>query len=283
MITESHHHAGGVDALDAATDCTEMFSVARVLHAIMVGADNRPDSHVGFGGLLVQINQERAIIDIEADEITTNRLLLGVEGHNDNLIFTTLVIETQVISGSAYRVEGRFASGASDPLRKENLLPRLNRETQRYEFGMSEDILQQWVDIGVLRPRLVDRVLTCPMCSSVVGFRHGCRDCGSGRTLTTRMMHHFACAHVGPVEDFETGDDLVCPKCLTAGLIVGADFEFFDGVSSCLDCEWTDSELAVVGSCLSCSLRMPIQLTQKQDLIAYDVDRLDPLAIIDES
>ena len=140
---------------------------------------------------------------------------------------------------------------------------------------------KQWADLEVLRPRLLDRVLSCPMCSGVVSFRHGCPDCGSARTTTARMIHHFACAHVGRIADFQRGEELSCPKCLTNGLIVGADFEFFDGVSNCLECDWTDTQLATIGSCLACNLRLPIELAQQQDLVAYDVDRLDPLAIID--
>ena len=35
------------------------------------------------------------------------------------------------------------------------------------------------------------------------------------------------------------------------------------------------------GECMACHLRMPRELAHQQELIAYDVDRLDPLAIID--
>ena len=47
------------------------------------------------------------------------------------------------------------------------------------------------------------------------------------------MIHHFACAHVGPLREFEGAEGLTCPKCLTKKLVVGADYEFLDGVHLC--------------------------------------------------
>ena len=95
-----------------------------------------------------------------------------------------------------------------------------------------------------------------------------------------RLIHHFACAHVGPICDFETSEGLVCPKCRRRRLVVGSDFEYQAGASRCLDCHWSGSELEQVGQCLRCAFRFAGRQAQSLEMIGYHVHRLDPLAFI---
>lgn len=282
-MTELATQSTALQVLERGIRTSSMTYVTKPLHAILVDADDRPISATGFDGILTEMNEEQAVLKLDAGDLESNRMVIGLEGPRGKLVFATLMVERQVAVDGSLRVEGRFAQGRMDVLDREKLIPRYNHGTQAFELGLDEDAIHSWVEIGVLRPKLLDRVLLCPSCTSLVTFRHGCPECGSGRTATSRMLHHFACAHVGPQEDFEGDQGLACPKCLTKNLVVGADYEFFDGVSNCLDCSWTGTELSFVGSCLACSLRMPVHLARIHELMAYDVDRLDTLALIDPS
>jgi hypothetical protein len=107
----------------------------------------------------------------------------------------------------------------------------------------------------------------------------GCASCGSARVQSERLIHHFACAHVGHAEDFDGPRGLACPKCRTRTLVVGADYEFQPGPFRCLDCHWSDTELCLVGQCLRCQFRSPGEQAHELELKGYHVDRMDLLAL----
>jgi hypothetical protein len=258
-----------------------MYDVTHPVRAVTISEDDTPASKQASDGLLLEVAKDQAVIELLPLRISTKRLLLGVEGRNGDYSFTTFELTKQTEVGSVFRLEGNFARDDRDILRSDNLTPQLNQETHRFESGLPSTVLEQWVDLDVLRPRLLDRVYSCPACAAILSVRQGCRGCGSVRTTNARMVHHFACAYVGPVAEYERTGELACPKCLTRNLVVGTDFEFFNGLCQCEDCEWTDTQLSMVGECLACNLRLPIELAHEQDLIVYDVDRLDPLAVID--
>ena len=64
---------------------------------------------------------------------------------------------------------------------------------------------------------------------------------GSVKVTNERLIHHFACAHVAPVSDFEKGGELVCPKCRMRRMIVASDFEYANGPYRCADCHRSHS------------------------------------------
>ncbi len=132
---------------------------------------------------------------------------------------------------------------------------------------------------GELHEVLLDRVWVCPQCRAVPSFRPACPCCGSAGVERDRMLHHFACAFVGPTSEFQLNDDgLACPKCCAQRLMVGTDCEFLDGPWHCGDCDWSPAELEIVGHCLKCGFRFPAQQAVLEDLVGHHVDRLAPLA-----
>jgi hypothetical protein len=178
------------------------------------------------------------------------------------------------------RIGGRFAPPEEDLLRWENLLPTLQPSTYHFQTGLPSETLHKWVQIGVFQPFLADRQLLCPRCHALPTFRRGCRHCGSVHIANHQLIHHFACAHVGFTQDFYQGGVIICPKCRTHNLVVGADFEYLQGPYRCLDCNWSDTELETVGYCLACQWRFALHQAWEEELIGYHVNRLEPLALI---
>lgn len=123
---------------------------------------------------------------------------------------------------------------------------------------------------GKLSEVLLDRVWVCPQCRAVPSFRPACPCCGSAGVERDRMLHHFACAFVGPTAEFQLNDEgLSCPKCCTQRLMVGTDCEFLDGPWQCSDCDWSPAELEIVGHCLKCGFRFPAEQAVLEDLIGH--------------
>ena len=94
------------------------------------------------------------------------------------------------------------------------------------------------------------------------------------------MIHHFACANVDFVENFELDNELCCQKCRTRRLIIGSDYEYLEGPNMCHDCGQANLEKIQIGHCLSCEYRFPSETAYSMEIIGYRVNRLDILGFI---
>jgi len=214
-------------------------------------------------------------------DVSARSLLVGVEDVRGNLAYEGVELcHTTQISKSRLRLGTKFGGLAHNLLDPQMRLPKFDPRTMQYKSRFPEALLKNWVDLGILRPITLDRVQLCPRCRTLPTFRQGCPACGSGRTTCERWLHHFACAHVGLASDFEVEGTLVCPKCRKRDLVIGADFEYQNGPHQCLACGWTDVELEQVGHCLRCGFRFPKDQALEQELIGYDVPRLDLRALL---
>ncbi len=149
--------------------------------------------------------------------------------------------------------------------------PRFDSATLRFSYDEDSEVVQEWYrDDRVTRVPL-DQVMVCPECSSLPTFRHGCPHCGSAAVSREALIHHFACAHVGPVSDFRKAGDLVCPKCQLHGLVAGSDFEVVSGNYRCDDCGHLSHETELIGHCLACEHRFSAKDAVLLPLIGFHV------------
>ncbi len=214
-------------------------------------------------------------------EFEADTCLIGVETSNSSYCFATVQWLRRQREEAGLHLGGVFVSGPSDPFDESKLVPRLDTARLQLVPTIQEEILHQWTARGVLRPYMIDRVKTCPRCQALPTFRDGCARCGSARTASSQLIHHFACAHVAHVGEFEREGALVCPKCRARDLVVGADFEHLAGPHRCFDCDWSDTEPALIGECLLCGLRFPANDAYEREVIQFHVERLDPLALVE--
>lgn len=214
-----------------------------------------------------------------ATPLTSRTCVIGADSPTGGRCFATMEIVSQTIADANIRLGGRWVIGTpEDVLLPERLRPRVDPRTLTFVFGFPEDTLRAWTQLGVLRQYLVDRVLLCSKCSSIPSWRNGCNLCGSGRIHRDRLVHHFACAHVGRANEFDTADGLKCPKCRTTRLIVGADFEYIEGPVECYDCGAKGGQPTMAAMCHRCHRRFSMEEAEERQLCAYHVERLDPLA-----
>jgi hypothetical protein len=181
---------------------------------------------------------------------------------------------------SDVRVSAKFGGFAHDLLSPENLAPRFQPDTLAFSLPFAQEVLDKWAETGIVQAYVWDRIALCPQCHGLPTFRLGCPGCGSCRLVNDQLIHHFACAHVGFVSDFEADGELICPKCRTRQLVVASDYEYCTGPYRCEDCQWSAGELEQVGQCLRCKLRFPSYQAHEQELKAYQANRLDPKAFL---
>lgn len=231
----------------------------------------------------VEIGQAGIGLRAEQDsELVPDVCLVGIECRDGKYRYATVEWRQRRLALPAIHFGGRFLRRADDPFHETHLTPRFNAKELCFRPSMDSAVVGEWVARGVLQPQMVDRVKVCPQCESLPTFRNGCPQCGTPNTQSIQLIHHFACAHVAPLSEFG-GESLVCPKCQVKNLVVGADFEYLDGPFSCSECDWSDSHTALIGECLKCAHRFDGREAIEKDVFRYNVDRLDPLAFIQDS
>lgn len=216
-----------------------------------------------------------------SDRLPSHHWVIGIEAETQRLHFVSCELRNVAVTPSGQRLGLRFLVGERDLLSEENLVPQLNPVTFRLETRHDPLALRRWEKLGVVVHRPWNRVRVCPDCQAVVATSCGCRECGSPHLLPTRLIHHFACAHIGFAEDFDQQGQVACPKCRTKSLVVGADYEILDGPYRCQDCGYQGTERVLAANCLACELRFPWERAVDLELMAYDVERLDTLAFLD--
>ena len=248
---------------------------------IPIEADGRPGKEIVGGALNISLHG--LIVMAEQDsELVPDICLVGLECPDGVYRYATVEWRHRRLALPAIRFGGRFLRRSEDPLHPSRLTPRFDPREFRYMTSLDAAVLKEWVARGILRPRRVDRVLSCPKCEALPTFRKGCPQCGSANTEKGQLIHHFACAHVAPASEF-AADSLICPKCQVQNLVVGADFEYLQGPISCRDCSWCEGELEVIAECLRCGHRFLADDAVEKEVFEYHVDRLDPMALIDRA
>jgi hypothetical protein len=257
----------------------------RPLVGIPVLPDGAPDWANRRTGRSLDLGAQGLGLELEGrEELLAPELVIILQDPDRAARYAGLEVRhTQWAGRGRLQVGGRFGGLGDELLRPENLVPAWRPQTLEFAQALSGELLAKWAEVGVLQPGAWDRVQLCPKCHGVPTFRRGCPNCGSAQLARGQLIHHFACAHVGPVADFETTGGLVCPKCRTRRLIVNSDYEYLNGPHQCLACQWSTTELEHVGQCLRCEFRFPGHQAYEQEVRGYHVNRLDPLAFLGAS
>ncbi|HAY79837.1 MAG TPA: hypothetical protein DCY79_08530 [Planctomycetaceae bacterium] len=260
---------------------TNRYELSRPIVAIPFAVNGEPDTTLSAEGMTTDMSAGGLALEIPGlRSLPTKRVVVGVEASDGKRYYATLEAKSTKPTQDGLRVGGSFLRDGEDPLHPMNVVPMLDPVLRRLKSRTPESTLQRWAEVGVLVPKVCDKVLVCPRCRALPTLREGCRRCGSSRVLKDNLIHHFACAYVGPASEFKQDGQLVCPKCQANRLVVGADFEHIPGAYRCEDCQHTDNERDHVAQCLSCDLRFPISQAHEEDVIAFHVERLDPVALL---
>lgn len=260
----------------------ERLAIERPVEIIGVGLDGMLDATQRVTGQSREISTGGMLVEVANGQFhSAQPLLLGIHLAASGVRYTGLLVRrTEVLNEQTIQLGTEFGGPAADVLASVPLMPEFDSSLQAFVLPHSTHIYENWVDAGIMQKTLLDRVLVCHTCGALPTVRNACRHCNSGRLTTDRLIHHFACAYVGFVSEFEQSPgQIVCPKCRLTKLVVGSDFEYLTGQYRCRSCGWRDSEAELCGHCLRCGNRFELSQAREQELYRYDVHRLDPLAV----
>ncbi|GMW03958.1 MAG: hypothetical protein AMXMBFR84_50920 [Candidatus Hydrogenedentota bacterium] len=135
--------------------------------------------------------------------------------------------------------------------------------------------LEHLASEGFLTRTLANRVRICPTCSDFrMNFREVCPKCQSINVYPKEILHHYKCAHVGTLDTFRQGADLVCPKCNTELRQIGLDYDKPAGHWNCGDCHAIFPEPEVEAQCMRCSRTCQPDETLTHPIYRYEVTPL---------
>lgn len=228
----------------------------------------------------IGINGMKLLVD-SLQPFNGMELLIGVEWKPGEYRFVSgVIVATRRAGETAFEAGVEFRGYMHEVIGCEQIMPVLDTERMRFNLPYPEPMLASLCKVGAAVSLEMDSVLLCPNCHGIPTFRYGCSLCLSNNVKASKMIHHFACANVDFVENFEMDNELCCQKCRTRRMIIGSDYEYLDGPSMCYDCGQANLEKIQIGHCLSCEHRFPIETAYHMDIVGYSVKRLDILHFI---
>ncbi|MDX1652485.1 MAG: hypothetical protein R3277_08340 [Brumimicrobium sp.] len=108
---------------------------------------------------------------------------------------------------------------------------------------------------GLFTSSFNDRIYLCTNCQTgILSYREVCPKCNSADSVAEDLVHHFACAYVGPVSDFKNAidDELNCPKCNKYLNHIGVDYDKPSLLHTCKKCDHKYQDYHVKAKCITC-------------------------------
>ena len=127
------------------------------------------------------------------------------------------------------------------------------------------EFLDRLSKVGILKSKLLDKVIICPTCgSSSVSSKYNCPRCSSFDIGKAMIIEHIRCGFIGSKDKFQSGDALICPKC--KNIITESDYRKIGTSFECNSCGTRFESPRVSHKCNSC-----------EDVFTYKEARYEPL------
>lgn len=137
-------------------------------------------------------------------------------------------------------------------------------------------ILKIAEDEGMFTSTFAERIYLCTNCNGgYLNYREVCPQCSSSHARTEDLVHHFPCAYVGPINDFQNtiDDDLNCPKCNKKLRHIGVDYDKPSVLHTCLKCSHQYQDYSVKAKCISCQFDNPVENLIAKEIRDYTITR----------
>jgi len=131
-------------------------------------------------------------------------------------------------------------------------------------------VLDAAEDDNLLVGEFVDTWYVCSTCSeSRIHLREVCPECGTSDVTEEELIHHFRCAYVGPVSDFDAGaGNLSCPKCGHNLNHVGVDYDKPSSIFTCRNGH-TSQNPGLNARCFTCGTETRAERLTKRVIKRY--------------
>jgi hypothetical protein len=160
--------------------------------------------------------------------------------------------------------------------------PELSMSFEDNEEPQVLDALDWAEREGLIWPDLQERIYVCSSCSGgFLSFREVCPHCKSSNVEGEDLVHHFPCAYIGPVSDFQMEDSSVlnCPKCNKDLHHIGVDYDKPAVINHCNNCDSIFQDVYVKAKCMNCESDMDVQYLKSRNINAYKLTKKGRLSI----
>jgi hypothetical protein len=125
---------------------------------------------------------------------------------------------------------------------------------------------------GLFQSEFHERVYLCNSCSGgYLNYREVCPKCNSSDSKSQDLVHHFPCAYVGPIEDFQNNidDQLDCPKCNKTLRHIGVDYDKPSVLYTCNSCHHRFQDYYTKAKCTTCGTENDVEHLVSKSIKRY--------------
>ncbi|MGF3521518.1 MAG: hypothetical protein ACQXXJ_00280 [Candidatus Bathyarchaeia archaeon] len=136
----------------------------------------------------------------------------------------------------------------------------------------TKNLLNELSEKGMLKTKVVDRVLLCPHCGSPeVHSKFACPRCNSENVALTQLIEHKKCGYIGAIGDFSKSTGLVCPRCGATLDAAKPDYRVIGNFYQCENCGNRFDKPEVNHKCQNCEKVSNFQDIKYEKIFAYHV------------
>jgi len=137
-----------------------------------------------------------------------------------------------------------------------------------------EPLLEELASRGLFSKKVIDRAPSCPNCSSLkLSDKYICPYCHEGDLIKGVMIEHYPCGHIDFLEEFERGEDLICPKCNKKLKLIGTDYRRIEDQFICLNCNRKFSVPNIQHVCGDCNSAFGYEKAKLKPIYSYVLKR----------
>ncbi|HMK83944.1 MAG TPA: hypothetical protein VK503_09520, partial [Candidatus Bathyarchaeia archaeon] len=107
------------------------------------------------------------------------------------------------------------------------------------DFGLCDvlPLLNELQSTGILEQRVIDTLPSCPECHrSNFYVNFACPSCQKTTLSQGNLLKHYPCDYSDFETNFQSGTNLICPKCRRFLKVVGTDYRKMAQAYRCMDC-----------------------------------------------
>ena len=145
------------------------------------------------------------------------------------------------------------------------------------------DLLENAEQQGFInKNKFLETAYSCPNCyNGFLHYREVCTNCHSSDLKSEDLVHHFPCAYIAPISDFEDPNDsfrMICPKCNKKLKHIGVDYDKPSVIHTCRSCNKTFQDTLVYSKCMVCETDVEVSHLHKFTFYDYEITPKGELA-----